>query len=416
MKEQSPAADRTFPSRIAPSSTEMDDDVTENTSPLADSSSAPAASARLEPYGTFRASGRLPDPRHAGVRNLVPGLLAIVNEEGPIVCERLLQTYVKSAGSSRVSSVMRTALLAALGQAKRDGLVQGRHELGEEGQALAEVVRVAGSDKVRLRSRGDRTFFEIPSSEVGRLMRTLEQRRGQVNREELFRLTLDSLDLTRMTTGVEKTLLAIYQKYCEGAESASVEAGTAPVDSFSSRTTSSPAAARPNLEDVPRNAITADGLARLEHELDQLNHVTLPGLVDHAKAGDAAGMGLEEARKRVAEVSKAIDEAVVVAAPADFTYVQFGSQVRVETPDGEEEFVVVGHAGGQPPQGKAECHVRAREGSLRARRWRDCPGGSACGRLRSEDPEDRRTRTREDILSLPEGSAGPGYLATKAAG
>jgi transcription elongation GreA/GreB family factor len=89
-------------------------------------------------------------------------------------------------------------------------------------------------------------------------------------------------------------------------------------------------------------AATTD-TAWLADASEQLKSGTLPDLGDHARPGDVAWTGLEEARKRVAELRDAIEEAVVVAGPADSRYVQLGSQVRVETPDGEEDFVVGGH-------------------------------------------------------------------------
>jgi transcription elongation factor GreA len=53
-------------------------------------------------------------------------------------------------------------------------------------------------------------------------------------------------------------------------------------------------------------------------------------------------MDTEAVRKKVTDLGKIIEEATVVASPTSHEFVQFGSLVRVATPDGEEEFVVVG--------------------------------------------------------------------------
>ena len=78
---------------------------------------------------------------------------------------------------------------------------------------LFSVVRVKGSPPIRLRSRGSRTFEEIPPSELNVLARCLVERHGfAFGTEAHLRAVLEFFDLKRLTTQVDTTLKEILER------------------------------------------------------------------------------------------------------------------------------------------------------------------------------------------------------------
>ena len=282
----------------------------------------------------------------------MPGLVEIVRCEGPIVSTRLLQTYVRAAGWHRVGPEMRRALLAAVSQARGDGLLEVRQELPRSYDRAFDVVRLVGTDEVRPRSRGDRTFHEIPPSEVGYLMRILQRDRPDASREELFRMTLSSLELTRLTGGVQAALEAIYGRYCENWERESPTSGVRPTVRDSDGDPAPTLDPRPTLGSLPRSPITAGGLALLERELNELTNAIRMGATDGRGPEGSTAFRQEAIHDRIAALNKAIEDATVMSAPSDATYVRFGSTVRVRTVGGDATFVVVGRLEASLPDGR----------------------------------------------------------------
>lgn len=70
-----------------------------------------------------------------------------------------------------------------------------------------------GSPPIRLRSRGSRTFEEIPPSELNVLARYLVERHGLAfGTEAHLRAVLEFFDLKRLTTQVDTTLKEILER------------------------------------------------------------------------------------------------------------------------------------------------------------------------------------------------------------
>ena len=100
----------------------------------------------------------------------------------------------------------------ALQNAVRQGRVVSEDEMGK-GDLLFSVIRLQDSPPVRLRSRGARTFEEIPPSELQAVARYLAERyRFDSGSDEHLRSILDIYDLKRLTTQVGTTLLEIIEK------------------------------------------------------------------------------------------------------------------------------------------------------------------------------------------------------------
>ena len=83
----------------------------------------------------------------------------------------------------------------------------------EKGGLLFSVVRVKGSPPIRLRTRGPRTFDEIPPSELNAVARYLAECHGlSFGSEEHMRAILEWFDLKRLTTQVGTTLRDILNR------------------------------------------------------------------------------------------------------------------------------------------------------------------------------------------------------------
>jgi hypothetical protein len=82
----------------------------------------------------------------------------------------------------------------------RQGHVISEDETGKGG-LLYSMVRVKGSPPIKLRSRGPRTFEEIPPSELRTMTTYLaEPRNLQTGSDEHLRAILECFDLKRLTT------------------------------------------------------------------------------------------------------------------------------------------------------------------------------------------------------------------------
>ena len=74
------------------------------------------------------------------------------------------------------------------------------------------VVRVKGNPPIRLRSRGPRSFEEIPPSELKVLAKYLVERDGfTFGSEAHLRAVLEGFDLKRLTTQVDRKLKEILE-------------------------------------------------------------------------------------------------------------------------------------------------------------------------------------------------------------
>jgi hypothetical protein len=147
----------------------------------------------LEPY-TAWAARPLPDPRAAGREAIGAVLLEIIDAEGPILAERAYRLYVKSSGGKALTSIARAPLSGATFRLRQAGAIEFEGE--------AEVLRPAGTPRVRVRELGPRALDEVPVGEIAELMRRL----GAAGATELPRAVLDAYGLVRMTAKAEQYL------------------------------------------------------------------------------------------------------------------------------------------------------------------------------------------------------------------
>lgn len=110
--------------------------------------------------------------------------------------------------------------------------------------------------------------------------------------------------------------------------------------------------------------VTAEGLAQLKLELDELVRVRRPEIIARVRAARELGdlsenADYEAARKeqsfaegRIAQLEAMIRNASIIEAPAGGSQVALGSTVVVESADGEETFTIVGSSEARPSEGR----------------------------------------------------------------
>jgi hypothetical protein len=100
----------------------------------------------------------------------------------------------------------------ALYRAVRQGHVICENET-DKGGILFSVIRVKGSLPIILRSRGPRSFEELPLSELQVVARYLLERHSfSPGSDEHLHAVLECFDLKRLTTQVRTTLLELLKR------------------------------------------------------------------------------------------------------------------------------------------------------------------------------------------------------------
>jgi very-short-patch-repair endonuclease len=156
------------------------------------------------------ASGK--DPRDAYLVVVAQGIIRIVEFEGPIVTKRAYDIYLRSCGILRMGPELRIEMDHALAHAISKGLLLSENE-AIEGDPLYSVIRVNGSPPIRLRSRGPRTFWEIPPSELYVVAMDLSAHHGfKLASNGHLRAILEFFDLKRLTPQVDTALRKIIER------------------------------------------------------------------------------------------------------------------------------------------------------------------------------------------------------------
>ena len=152
------------------------------------------------------------DPRTVNVGTVAEGLCRIIDVEGPMVAKRAYDIYLRGCGIQRMGHELKSTMNKALANAVRQGRVISEAESGSRG-LLFSVIRMKDSPPIKLRSRGPRTFEEIPPSELLVVAKYLEERQQvKAGSDDHLRAILECFDLKRLTTQVGTTLLEIMEK------------------------------------------------------------------------------------------------------------------------------------------------------------------------------------------------------------
>ena len=152
------------------------------------------------------------DPRVANVQAIVDGLVRIVEVEGPIIAKRAYDVYLRSCGIQRLGPEIKSTMNKALYRAVRGNRLLSENEVGADG-IIFSVVRAHGSRSIKLRTRGARSFEEIPASELQLVAKCLVERETlEPGSSEHLRAVLEFFDLKRLTTQVGASLIEVLNK------------------------------------------------------------------------------------------------------------------------------------------------------------------------------------------------------------
>jgi D-3-phosphoglycerate dehydrogenase len=152
----------------------------------------------LLPYTEWEESG-LPHPSSTHAFGAVPGLRQIIETEGPVTTDRAYKVYVRGAGSTRVTKLVRAKLDHAVARLLDQKQVQ-VDELGIAGDGETQrVLRVPGGTRVVVREIGARDLYEVPLNEIVALMVHRLERVPGASHEQLMRHVLDSYGWRRLT-------------------------------------------------------------------------------------------------------------------------------------------------------------------------------------------------------------------------
>jgi len=122
---------------------------------------------------------------------------------------RACRIYMRAAGIQGVDD----EVLSILGQASR--LAVNLETVEERYEIRARIVRKAGTPAVVLRTRGDRTFEEIPPAEIGEMMNCLRAQDSKLHGEALLQAVLKHYEIEDMTPGMRARLSQIKAQYMD---------------------------------------------------------------------------------------------------------------------------------------------------------------------------------------------------------
>jgi len=152
------------------------------------------------------------DPRSVNAHIVSECIVRIIEVEGPVLAKRVYDIYLRGCGIKRMGHELKSTMNKALADAIREKRVVYENEATERG-LLFSVVRVNGSPPIKLRTRGPRSFEEIPPSELQVVAKYLLDRHSfPSGSDEHLRAILECFDLKRLTTQVGTTLLKVLER------------------------------------------------------------------------------------------------------------------------------------------------------------------------------------------------------------
>lgn len=177
----------------------------------ASSRTTSAKSPAIDDYQTYVGPPE-PDPRTINAGLVADGLVRIIECEGPMIAKRAYDVYLRGCGIRRLGGELKSIMNRALTVAIRQGRISSINEAGQTGVIRSTVV-VKGRPAVVLRTRGPRTFEEIPPSELQAASKLLlSQLALRPESDEHLRAILEHYGLKRLTTQVGSALLDILKR------------------------------------------------------------------------------------------------------------------------------------------------------------------------------------------------------------
>ena len=125
-----------------------------------------------------------------------------------MLCYRAYRLYIGNAGLSKIGHQIKANFDTAISRALQEGLLEQANDYKKRDQG-SKIVRIKGTEPVLLRAAGNRTFDEIPPTEIAALMQILVQNTPHMTKapqSQLFRQTLECYGFKRMTKNVQDIL------------------------------------------------------------------------------------------------------------------------------------------------------------------------------------------------------------------
>ncbi|MFE0590562.1 AAA domain-containing protein [Micromonospora echinospora] len=218
--EPAPSPDMALPDEVPTAAPEPAPGAREEADPARLPESPPDAAAHpnvvLREYEEF--AGTLPPALESSHPQIIDGLRAIVDVEGPVLGARLHSAYVKASGGHRVGKVIAKALNSAITAAVRRGVLVADNPLGEAG-VKPQTYRLPGQPPVRPRFLGVRELEDVPPRELATLLEDIQRTHGDMMEEALYRAALERLGLKRLTPNVANRLRAVHALLTRAADS-----------------------------------------------------------------------------------------------------------------------------------------------------------------------------------------------------
>lgn len=153
-----------------------------------------------------------PDPRTVNAGVVADGLFRIIDCEGPMIAKRAYDIYLRGCGIRRLGGELKSTMNKALTVAIRQGRIVSVNESGKSGVILSTVFS-KGKSAVHPRTRGPRTFEEIPPEEFRAVSKhVLSGNDLAPGSDAHLRAILECYELKRLTTQVGTTLLDILSR------------------------------------------------------------------------------------------------------------------------------------------------------------------------------------------------------------
>lgn len=158
---------------------------------------------------------QLPDPRETPRSDVARHLREIIAAEGPVRVNRAYRLYARACGIDRVGRVVRSKLNSALYHMVRQNHVLLEKE-GPDSSQINAIARLHEAPRVSVRPTSDRTFWEIPPSELATVMREERIAAPGADVEEVYHKVLARYHVGRMTSKIRTELARIDRASVEG--------------------------------------------------------------------------------------------------------------------------------------------------------------------------------------------------------
>jgi hypothetical protein len=157
------------------------------------------------------------DPRRATQAQYMHGMMEILKFEGPMQALLLFQTYGKASGLLKITAPMRRRFEHALKKGIASGEVfierEQDSELKDEDDSVGWIMRLPTQPEVIVRDLGNRSFAEIPMSELAALVLEIRSHDELIGRDGIYRAVLDHYGLQKLTALVRRRLDKVLEVY-----------------------------------------------------------------------------------------------------------------------------------------------------------------------------------------------------------